>query len=268
MSAEAADEREARVARPSAASRRHTEILDILGTEICSGKLAPSSALLTDDLETRFDVSRTLVREVLRVLSSLGLIASRRKTGTVVLPESEWDTFSPQVIRWKLSSPRRLTQLKELSELRLAVEPLAAQLAAERAAEGERRGIVELSAAMWAAGKTGQTREFVELDVAFHRAVLAASGNHMFGQLYQVTEEVLTGRVTYGLMPQLPDHAALEWHMDVASAIQRGDGPGARTAMERILAQSVDEMAHLWGGPMAGNPSEPAASPGPAAAQA
>lgn len=231
------------------ASHRHTEILDTLGAEICSGALAPSSVLNTDELEARFDVSRTLVREVLRVLASLGLIESRRRVGTVVLPEKAWDAFSPQVIRWKLASPARLTQLRELTELRNAVEPLAALLAAERADDAARQRIVGLAAEMWAAGKTGRSLDFLALDVEFHRAVLASSGNHMMSRLHQVTQEVLEGRVQYGLMPQLPDHAALEWHMDVATAIQHGDGTAARAAMEKIVEQSIEEMAHMWEAP-------------------
>ncbi|WP_415853548.1 FadR/GntR family transcriptional regulator [Sinomonas sp. G460-2] len=240
-----------------AASRRHAEVLDAVGAAICSGELAPQSALLSDELEARFDVSRTLVREVLRVLSSLGLIASRRRTGTVVLPESEWDAFSPQVIRWKLASPHRVAQLQELTELRRAVEPLAAQLAAERAGNEARAEIVRLSAAMWAAGTTERTDEFVELDIAFHHAILASSGNGMFGKLNRVTEEVLAGRVHHGLMPPHLDRTALQGHLEVATAIQRGDGQGARAAMERLVVRSVDEMSHLWADPAPAIPAQP-----------
>ena len=228
------------------ASRRHTQILDALGAGICSGELPPSSVLNSDELEAQFGISRTLVREVLRVLASLGLVEARRRVGTVVLPEESWDAFNPQVIRWKLASPARLTQLRELTELRNAVEPLAALLAAERASDAEREEIVRLAASMWAAGKTGRQQAFLDLDVTFHHMVLAASGNRMIGKLHLLTQEVLEGRVQYGLMPQLPDHAALEWHMDVAAAIQRGDGPAARAGMEKIVEQSLVEMAHMW----------------------
>lgn len=234
------------VALASGASRRHSGILETLGAQICSGELPPSSVLNTDELEARFDASRTLVREVLRVLSSMGLVEARRRVGTVVLPEPAWDAFNPQVIRWRLASPGRLTQLRELTEVRNAVEPLAAMLAADRASAPDRAEIVRLAAAMWAAGKTGRQQEFLTLDVEFHRLVLAGSGNKMICRLHQITQEVLEGRVQYGLMPQLPDHAALEWHMDVAAAIQHGDGPAARGAMEKIVRQSIEEMAHMW----------------------
>lgn len=244
-------------AEPTAggASRRHSEILETLGGQICSGELPPLCVLNTDELEARFAVSRTLVREVLRVLATMGLVEARRRVGTVVLPEPRWDAFNPQVIRWKLASPARLTQLRELTELRNAVEPLAAMLAAERADTAERAEIVRLAAAMWAAGKTGRQQEFLELDIEFHHAVLAGSRNQMIATLHQITQEVLAGRVQYGLMPQLPDHAALEWHMDVAVAIQHGDGRAARAAMEKIVEQSFVEMAHMWDAPGAASGS-------------
>ena len=244
-----------------AASRRHAEVLDALGAAICSGELARSSVLLSDELERRFDVSRTLVREVLRVLSSLGLIAPRRRTGTVVLPESEWDAFSPQVIRWKLASPHRVAQLQELTELRRAVEPLAAQLAAERAGDAARGEIVRLSAAMWAAGTTENAEEFVELDIAFHHAILAASGNGMFGKLNRVTEEVLAGRVHHDLMPPHLDRTAIQGHLDVATAVQRGDGPTARLAMEQLLVRSVQEIGDLGTEPVPASPPDTPAQP-------
>lgn len=226
----------------------HERLLDTLGIQIASGTLEPGTALSIDELSERYGVSRPVVREVLRVLSSMGLVRSRRRIGTRVLPASEWNLYDPVVIRWRLAGPDRLTQLHSLTELRSAVEPLAARLAADRVANGAAGDLVALAARLWAAGASGHGEDFLRIDIEFHTAVLAASGNEMFTQLHSVVAEVLHGRDVYGLVPQHPEHEALQDHLDVATAVQRGDGDLAFAAMSRIMERSIEEMDSLWGG--------------------
>ncbi|WP_338090866.1 FadR/GntR family transcriptional regulator [Planosporangium thailandense] len=224
----------------------HARVLDELGTAICSGQLAPGSVLYIDDLADQCAVSRSVVREVLRVLASMGLVDTRRRVGTQIRPASDWNVFDPQVIRWRLASADRIVQLRSLTELRTAVEPQAAALAAERATPDEASDLVGLAAKMWAAGKAGNEAEFLRLDIEFHRQVLLSSGNEMFVKLQELVAEVLTGRHHYALMPHYPDEHALQHHADVAQAIQRHDGERARDAMVHIMEQAMNEMRSIW----------------------
>jgi DNA-binding FadR family transcriptional regulator len=225
---------------------RHAALVQSLGLAIADGALAPNSLVRLDELETQHKVSRSVVREAARVLSSKGMLASRRRFGTVVQPEEEWNLYDPQVIRWRLASSRRLEQLQSLNELRGAIEPQAARLAAERASWDAGSDLVSQAARLWAAGQRGDREEFLRLDVEFHTAVLQASGNAMFAQLQNLVAEVLTGRTQHGLMPNLPHHEALQLHVDVASAIQRGEAAAAHAAMSRSVEQSSEEMSHIW----------------------
>ncbi len=225
---------------------RHASLVQTLGLAIADGRLAPNSIVRLDELEAEHKVSRSVVREAARVLSSKGMLASRRRFGTVVQPEHEWNLYDPQVIRWRLASSRRLEQLQALNELRGAIEPQAARLAAERASWDAGSDLVALAARLWAAGQRGDQEEFLRLDVDFHSAVLSASGNAMFSQLHNLVAEVLTGRAEHGLMPHLPDHEALQLHVDVASAIQRGEAGAAHAAMSRIVEQFAEEVGHIW----------------------
>ena len=224
----------------------HAALVERLGLAIADGHFAPHSVLRLDELEVQHNVSRSVVREASRVLSSKGMLESRRRFGTVVQPEESWNLYDPQVIRWRLASSRRLQQLQALNELRGAVEPQAARLAAERASWDAGSELVSLAARLWAAGQRGDQEEFLRLDVEFHAAVLKASGNAMFSQLQNLVAEVLTGRTEHGLMPHLPDHEALQLHVDVASAIQRGEAAAAHAAMSRIVEQSTEEMDQIW----------------------
>ena len=224
----------------------HAKTLDRLGTAIAGGELAAGSVLYIDDLAEKHGVSRSVIREVLRVLSSMGLVASRRRMGTQIRPATDWNVFDPPVIRWRLASHDRLGQLRSITELRTAVEPEAARLAAVRADRQEASALVALAAQMWAAGKDGDVQQFLRLDIDFHRNVLRCSGNEMFLKLNELVAAVLTGRTEHGLMPHHPDDEALQLHADVAQGIQRGDGPAARAAMVRIMEQAMDEMSSLW----------------------
>jgi DNA-binding FadR family transcriptional regulator len=236
---------------------RHTALVQSLGLAIADGRLPANSIVRLDELETQHNVSRSVVREAARVLSSKGMLASRRRFGTVVQPEDAWNLYDPQVIRWRLASSRRLEQLQSLNELRGAIEPQAARLAAERASWDAGSELVSLAARLWAAGQRGDQEEFLRLDVEFHAAVLHASGNAMFAQLQNLVAEVLTGRAQHGLMPQLPHHEALQLHVDVASAIQRGEASTAHAAMSRIVEQFAEEVGHIW------SEHHPDAAPGP-----
>ncbi|MEV1287428.1 FCD domain-containing protein [Micromonospora sp. NPDC049679] len=224
----------------------HGRVLDRLGTAICAGELAPGSVLYIDDLVEQHGVSRSVVREVLRVLASMGFVEARRRVGILIRPTTDWNVFDPQVIRWRLASAGRITQLRSITELRTAVEPQAASLAAARATPDEASDLVGLAAKMWAAGKAGDEPEFLRLDIEFHRRVLVSSGNEMFVKLQEIVAEVLTGRHHYDLMPHYPDEQALQLHADVAQAIQRHDGDRAKHAMVQIMEQAIDEMKSMW----------------------
>ncbi|MFF4888738.1 FadR/GntR family transcriptional regulator [Micromonospora chersina] len=224
----------------------HARVLDKLGTAVCGGELAAGSVLNIDELVDRHAVSRSVIREVLRVLASMGLIETRRRVGVLIRPAEAWNVFDPQVIRWRLASAGRMAQLRSITELRTAVEPHAAWLAAGRISPDDASDLVGIAAKMWAAGQAGDEDRFLRLDIEFHRRVLAASGNEMFGKLRELVAEVLTGRHHYHLMPHHPDQQALQLHADVAAAIQRRDGEAARRAMVQIMEQAFDEMKSMW----------------------
>lgn len=227
-----------------AASRLHARVLDELGVAICGGAFPPGAVLSVDELVERCAVSRSVVREVLRVLAALGLVEARRRVGTRIRPAADWNVFDPQVIRWRLASDQRLAQLRSLTELRAAVEPQAALLAARRASPAEAADLVTLAAKLWAAAESGDEAGFLAADIEFHRRVLLHSGNEMFAGLHELVAESLSGRHHYHLMPDHPDRRALTLHADVAQAIQRRDGDRARTAMAALTQQIHEELQH------------------------
>ena len=225
----------------------HARVLDLLGLAICGGEVASGSVFRIEELEARYGVSRSVVREAVRVLASMGMVESRRRVGIRIQPAAEWNLYDPQIIRWRLASPARIAQLQSLTELRTAIEPEAARLAAMRAPLADASELMGLAGKLWAAGHADDRVEtFLALDIEFHRMVLASSGNEMFAKLNVLVAEVLTGRTHYGLMPEQPHTEALQLHVDVASAIQRGDADAAHDAMLRIMQRTFTEMSSVW----------------------
>lgn len=221
-------------------------VLDTLGREICSGVIGPESTFTTESVEGRFQVSRPVVREALRALEALGLVVSKRRVGVRVQPLAQWNVYDLQVIRWRLAGPSRVAQLRSLTELRGAIEPAAARLAALRAPLNQASELVGLSGRLWAAGREGDTEGFLQLDREFHALVLEMSGNEMFAKMHHLVDEVLSGRTHYGLMPQYPAHEALQMHVDIATAIQAGNAEKAASAMIAIMERTMNEMRSIW----------------------
>ncbi|NUP75161.1 MAG: FadR family transcriptional regulator [Sinomonas sp.] len=232
--------------RPSQPSGLHAKVLDGVGSAIADGSLAAGSVIQLEELEEQYGVSRSVVREAVRVLASMGLVSMRRRLGVQILPASEWNVYDPQVIRWRLASSGRFAQLKSLTELRAAIEPEAARLAAMYAPANVSGELIALAGELWAAGQHADSERFLQLDIEFHRQILAASGNEMFAVLHVLVEEVLSGRTHLGLMPERPHTDALQLHLDVALAIQRSHPDEAHDAMRAIMTRTMTEVSERF----------------------
>ena len=222
----------------------HSAVLETLGREITAGTLAAGDVLTLERLQRRFEISRTVARECMRLLEQLQLVTSRRRVGIVVRSADDWDVLDPRVIRWRLRGPGRAAQLRSLTELRDAVEPLAAARAAMYATDVERADIAALGAELVVAAELGSPEDYLALDIAFHTALLHASRNEMFAALTEVVAEVIAGRAQAASDPKL---ASPEAHETVAQAVLAGDAPGAELAMRAILTEVRVSIAGLDG---------------------
>ncbi len=220
----------------------HAHVLDTLGPAITAGEYPPGSVLRTHELAERFAVSRSVMREAVRVLESMHLVASRRRVGVTVLPIPEWNVYDPQVIRWRLAGADRPRQLRSLTVLRSAVEPVAAGLAARHATARQCADLTECALGMVAASRGHQLERYLIHDIAFHRVVLTASGNEMFARLGDVVAEVLAGRTHHQVMFEDPDPAAVTLHVQVAEAVRAGDAVRAEELTREITVGALHEL--------------------------
>ncbi len=227
-------------------SSLHNRVVHAVGQPIVTGQTPAGTVMLSDDVERGQGVSRSVAREAVRVLASMGLVESVKRVGIRVLPQSRWNAFDPTLIRWRLDGPDPGAQLRSLTELRASVEPMAAELAAQYCPQPLSAELLTVAAQMRTAGRAGELDRFLQLDIHFHTLVLHGSGNEMFAKLDAVIAAVLVGRTDHGLMPTHPHETALQWHVDVADAIQGGHPAQARASMDLIMRRTIAEVQSVW----------------------
>src|SRR5712691_2438408 len=119
----------------------HGEIVHRIGVQIVRGELKPGDVLPADELSAELGLSRTVLREAVKVLAAKGLVEARPKTGTRVRPRAAWNLLDPDVLAWRSEASPDGDFFRNIVELRRIVEPEAARLAAERATAAEVAGI-------------------------------------------------------------------------------------------------------------------------------
>lgn len=219
-------------------------VLDRLGAAIVAGDHPSGAVLRIGDLEAEFRVSRTVVRDALRSLESLNMVEARRSIGITVSAASQWDVFARDVIRWRLESHEQGRQMRSLTVVRAAIEPVAAALAATvdgHEAVGEQ--LTAMADAMRKAGREGDLAATLEWDLAFHQLILHTCGNEMLAALDKVVEQVLRARHDLRLRPHRPHAVPMLLHSVVAAAIRDGDATVAETAMRHLVIEVIEDVA-------------------------
>ncbi len=210
----------------------HDQIAAILGTEILKGLHAPGANLPPEpDLIERFQVSRTVMREVMKTLAAKGFVASKTRIGTRVLDPVNWNFFDADVLAWRLRMGLDDDFRHSLTEIRRAVEPAAAALAARRRTAAHVASLREHLAQM---GRGGQTpRSFAEADLDFHLTIATASGNPMMRSIAGVIEVALVASFAQSSALDHPlDHEnTVSTHLAIVDAIEARNEPAAAAAM-------------------------------------
>ncbi len=214
-------------------------MLDSLGRAIVTGGYDDERFPTEAELATIHSVSRSVTREAVKMLTAKGLLTARPRKGTTVLPPSSWNLFDPDVLRWMLERKFSLELLRQFSELRIAIEPAAAALAA--AADPGSTDAIRAGLARMEAAEAGAD-DPLEADIAFHVAVLKASANPFYLQFRDVVATALHTSIRFtnrfkGRTASLAAHGA------VLSAIEARDPPGASGAMAAIIAEVMGLIA-------------------------
>jgi DNA-binding FadR family transcriptional regulator len=212
-------------------------MLEELGRAIVTGKYDKERFPTEDELTARYAVSRTVTREAVKMLTAKGLLKAKPRAGTTVQPPSAWSVFDPDVLRWMLERKFSLELLRHFNELRVAIEPQAAALAAA-APPGPAHTAIENGLQRMEAAERGAD-DTLEADIAFHIAVLEASANPFFLQFRDMVATAL--RTSIRFTNRFKGRAAdVRAHRAVFTAIQARDPAAARAAMSTIIGEVMD----------------------------
>lgn len=229
------------------------KVIDALGRDIVGGRYAPESLLPKEaELIAAYGVSRTSVREAMKVLAAKGLIEIRQKVGTRVRSRDLWNVFDNDVLAWHHQQGLSEAVMRDLIELRQVIEPAAARFAASRASMADLRRIERAHAAM--AEHVADPVGYAESDVEFHMAVFAAAHNALLARFGHLVADFL--HLSFALQQDAVSKSGTDFTKDaeehgrVFDAINRGEPEVAAAAMlnvildgKRALAEAMDTLS-------------------------
>lgn len=222
--------------KPNAVRTLYGHVMHELGQRIVSGRVRPGEVLPREEtLATSLQVSRTALREALKVLSAKGLIESRAGVGARVLQERYWNQLDADVLAWRCASMPTDDFIDKLVEMREIIEPAAAAAAARHRTDAQ---LVAIEAGFALMDASTTLDEWAKADLVFHEAVLHATGNELLMSLFSVIETalgmffVLSARNASNFKYSLPHH------QKVMEAIARKQPEVARKAMQAMIGDS------------------------------
>ena len=217
----------------------HGQTVREVARRILSGELAEGQTIDLARLEAELDVSRTALREALKVLAAKGLVDARQKRGTFVRPRADWNLLDVDVIRWQFADRRDYGFLDNLHEVREVVEPAGARFAATRRTGADIKALeAALEEMVAAVGVPGQE---VGADLAFHRALLAATHNELLSRMEVLIETGLAARdrLVHGAKP---DDDPVPAHKAVLEAVRDKNPDAAERAMRALLEKARSDL--------------------------
>ena len=212
-------------------------MLDAIGRAIVVGDYDGAIFPTEAELAKQHGVSRSVTREAVKMLTAKGLLSARPRQGTTVQPTTSWNLFDTDVLRWLLERQFSIDLLRQFNELRVAIEPEAAALAA-RVATADDIERVNAGLKRMERAERGED-DVLESDIAFHVAVLRASRNPFYAQFRDVVSTALRTSIRFtnrvkGRTANVADHAA------VRDAIVAGNPEKARKAMRALISDVLE----------------------------
>ena len=233
------------MAKTATGNNRTQQLLNELGLAIVKGKYNSERPFPTEsELCDQYGVSRSIVREVVKVLSAMGMLASKARKGTWVLPASERNVLDPQVLMWMLSADASLELLIEFVEIRREIEPAAAALAAEYADEESLQAIETALERMRCCQQSDDESEALEADIAFHLSILNASGNRFMMQMRHLVESALRVSIQLTNESKGVAHASFNDHKEIALNIRKGNASSARAKTLKLIDETYELIKH------------------------
>ena len=216
-----------------------------IGLRILRNDFQPGDILANEpELSLQLRISRSALREALKILGAKGLIEARPKIGTRVRPRAEWNLLDPDVIAWQSEVGPDRQFLLAVCEVRLMFEPMTAGLAAIRATDEEIASIRQHCQKMQDA--IDAMESYTTADLHFHFAICLAAHNELLSRIIMTLEAPL--RASRLLTSRLPgaNQRAMPFHHAVADAIEKRESETAEAAMRDLVRLTTADIMRVF----------------------
>ncbi len=225
-------------------ARLHEQVARTLSLSIIRRELEPGSLLPNEDeLCLQFDVSRTVIREAIRIMDARGLVEVRPRIGTRICPPTQWALTDPTLLEWQLESAPDFKLIQNLYELRNMIEPMVAKFTTQRASDEEVANICTVFEEM----KNATTLDdHIQADLRLHLAILDACGNKLVRSPLRPLIENTLGS-SFRLFTRSLEKAkeSLPLHQEIIDAIKGRDPERAASCMRSMLESSAEDVRRL-----------------------
>jgi len=219
-----------------------TQIAREIGRRVVAGSYQVGELLEEESaLGARYQVSRSVVRDAIKILVGKGLLEVRRGIGTRVRERLRWGLLDDDVLAWHQSAPLQADFLRQLMDLRLVIEPKAARWAAERGTDESHALIADAQARM--DQEKGSIEDFVIADALFHRSILWAANNELILSMEGVIYSALLNSIRLTNSDPRENEKSIPFHRAVTDEIKKRNGAKAERQMEKLLADTNRRLA-------------------------
>lgn len=231
------------------------EIVQDVGLRILDGTYAPGAVLPTEpELMAELDISRTVLREAIKILAGKGLVESRTRSGTQVLPREEWNLLDPTILRLYCQVVEYGSFAHSFQQIRVIIEPEAAALAARHR---NREQLAAIEAAYCSMEAADDAKSWTPADLRFHEAILDATGNPFMRPLGALISTALGTLISHSFEASSDPFKSLPAHRQVLDAIRERDERQAREHMKALLAGTALSISRTLKAERGGNSMQP-----------
>ena len=226
--------------------RLSRQLSALLAADIVSGRIGVGEPFASsEEIVTKYNVSRTVAREMVQTLAMLGMVNVQHGKRTEVKPPEDWDILSDVVQEALLREGKAAPLLRDLYEFRLIIEPQAASWMAENGDDRDLAHLDELAGQMeQAVDADGSLPDLMEADRAFHDLIARASGNQVVAAVSRDIRELLGTLWGISHVEAADALDVAEQHRAISDAIGRRDAAGAGEAMRAHLLWAAHADLH------------------------
>jgi GntR family galactonate operon transcriptional repressor len=221
--------------------RLHNSITRELALRIIEAERRSERITFPNETELclQLGVSRTVVRESMKVLADKGLVETRPKAGTKARPRIDWNLLDPDILAWQAEQGPDIRLLLDLCEVRLAIEPTASGFAAVRVTPDELHSIEALLKSREIPLYAASPQQIVELDLEFIDAVIAASHNPLLIHLNSIIREPTRLMLAHTFRSSASIALGMKARGDLLKALIKKDPVAASKAAEKAVGVSM-----------------------------